>query len=318
MPEFLTNTAATTVCYCVIIACKIIYSIIINKTCRNLSKAHRNILTYLSFVLPIITGVICIIKCKNTTKSKIIVAVSMIIFLALSISAATIISYNTREKYYDANGEVQFYMSGASFLDADGNKYTFNFEKSGYDRLYINGTDEYLNSDLCYLDENGLLIYDDDMSISAFDESSCKDTDGKLYYPAKFSTFNEDGSVNYSFNSANFHYDRLQNAYTYNYVPYYDKDLNKYAYSFDSQLLKGFYTKLSTGEKFENEYCFVDENGYLVYLNNQELSEHKNENGSKTYTDSNGNTYFRASSVNWDKDGNMYNSHGDLLYNSNN
>lgn len=255
---------------------------------------------------------------RNSTKRKIIIAVALIIYIVFSISAVVIVFYSTKEKYYDANGEVHFNMSGVSFLDADGNKYTFNFEKSGYDRLYINGTDEYLNSDLCYLNENGLLIYDDDMSICVFDENTCKDTDGELYYPAKFTTFNKDGSLNYSFNSANFHYDRLKNAYTYNYVPYYDKDLNKYAYSFDSQLLKGFYTNLSTGEKFENEYCFVDENGYLVYLIDQELSEHKYENGFKIYTDSNRNKYFWASSVTWDKNGNMYNSHGDLLYKSNN
>ncbi len=313
MFDFLNSKTAVIISYCLIIIFKILYAVIIYKTCDNLSKKQRNVLTYLSFVLPIITGIICTVKCKNNRKKQLSVLFMLVITLAVYVSAAVLISYSNHPKLYDSNGEIQLYKSDMSFTDADGNRYTFDFETSGFDKLYMNGTDEYLNTDLCYLNKNGYLIYDEDMSITAQDEHSCVDEDGTVYYPIKYSEFSEDGSVIYSFNSANFSYDKFKNAYTYRDVPFYDKDLNKYSYSFDSDQQKGFYINILTGERFENEYCFVDEDGYLVYDENHTFTMHENDKGIKIYTDSDGKTYFWASSIHWDLNGSMIDSHGNIL-----
>lgn len=317
MFEILTSKAAVILSYCVIFLFKVLYAVTIYKKCDHLSKKQRNILTYLSLPLPVITGIICIVKCKKQFKKQITLFLMLVITLVAFILSVLIISYNNEPKFYDSKGDVYTQNSDVLFYDTNGNEYAFNFAKSGYDRLYINGTDEYLNSDLCYLDETGCLVYDEDMSITAHDERSCVDENGTVYYPVKYSTFGEDGSVNYSFNSANFSYDRFKNAYIYDRVPYYDENLNKYLYSFDSNLQKGFYTNISTGEKFENEYCFVDKEGYLVYDKDHVFTEIKNENGTKIYSYISGEIYFWASGIFWDKNGNMIDSFGTILSNIN-
>lgn len=311
MTDFLSDKAAV-ISNVFIIAFKALYAVIIYKKSRAFGKKQQNLLTYLSFVLPIITGIICIVKNKHDIKKQLSVLGSLVVSLAVCISAATLYSYN-ENGYYDASGNKVFYLSDISFTDTDGNQYTFDYESSGYDKLYINGTSQYLNADLCYIDENGYLVYDEDMSITAQDEQSCADEDGTVYYPAKFTTFNKDGSVKYSFNSANFSYDRFGNAYTYSYVPFYDEHLNKYSYSFDSELQKGFYTNITTGEQFENEYCFVDENGYFVYDENHDFTKTEKDNNTYIYLDSDGEIYFWASGVHWEENGTMMDSYGNAL-----
>ena len=40
-------------------------------------------------------------------------------------------------------------MFDVDYYDREGNAYSYKFEKSGYDKLYINNTDEYFRH-LCY------------------------------------------------------------------------------------------------------------------------------------------------------------------------
>jgi hypothetical protein len=92
-------------------------------------------------------------------------------------------------------------------------------------------------------------------------------------------------------------------------VPYYDKDGNKYIYSFSSETLKGVYTDVHTGETFENEYCFVDDNGYFVYDSECSFAKLENSQIYNNYVDDNGNNYFWASSVYWNENGNLFDSY---------
>lgn len=291
----------------VIILMKVLYAVTIFFKCKYDNKRIRNVITFLSILFPIIIGIVCIIKYKKSTKDAFIILITLILYLFSIIAVGAIHTNSVQEKYYDKEGKAHTYASDITFTDTDGNKYTFDFEKTGYDYLYINGTDERLDANLCYLDRNGYIHYDDDLSITAKDETSCVDEDGSIYYPAKYTTFNKNGSINYSFDSDNFKYDRFGNAYTYDYVPYYDSDGNKYFYSFDSNTQKGTYTNISTRETFENEYSFVDENGYFVYDKEHSFKNQKDIENVKTYKDSSGKTYYWASGVSWDKNGNLLN-----------
>ena len=297
----------------VVLICKAIYATAIYKSSCGLDKWKQGLLSGSSLAFPIIAGIICTVKCNQGKKAKARILLVLVLTLGVSVTVVMTVSNAYAVNYYDAQGEKQFYKSDISFKDAKGNKYTFDFEKSGYDKLYINGTDKFLNADLCYLDKTGCLVYDEDMSITAKDEQSCVDKDGSVYYPAKFAAYNKDGSVNYSFNSSNFSYDRFGNAYTYSNVPFYDRDLNKYMYSFDSDTQKGSYTNVNTGEVLENEYCFVDRDGYLVYDKEHTFKGEKNEDGFEIYNSPDGTAYYWASSISWDKDGNLLDSFGNLL-----
>lgn len=240
--------------------------------------------------------------------SLIVGFVLLIVVIVNSINA-----YNSRVKYYDRDGTMHLFAYNVVFTDADGNSYTFDFDKGGYDYLYINSTDKRLNADLCYLNSERYICYDDDWSIIAKDENSCVDTDGSIYYPARFACFNEYGSIRYSFNSANFRYDRSGNAYTYDYIPYYDSEGNRYIYSFDSSLQEGVYTNISTNESFDNENSFVDKNGYFVYDSDESFTKLEDSEHDYCYEDTNGNLYIWASSVTWDKDGNILDSLGNKI-----
>ena len=300
----------------VVIICKAVFANIIYKNSTELDKWKRGILTRFSISFPIITGIVCIVKCNQGTKKKVKILLSLLLTLGISVTVTIVVSSAYIDNYYDAEGNAHFYQSDVFYLDKNGNKYTYDFDKSGYERLYINGSNSFLNADLCYLDQNGYLVYDEDMSITAKNEYSCVETDGSLYYPVNFAEIDKDGAIHYSFNSANFSYDRFKNAYTYDNIPYYDSDLNKYAYSFDSQLQKGFYTNISTGETYENEFCFVDESGFLVYDVGHAFTQQENNDGVKIYTDPNGKIYFLASGIHWDKNGNLVDSYGNILSSS--
>lgn len=230
--------------------------------------------------------------------------------LLITTIVSAVNEFNNRIKYYDRDGTAHHYYFDMVFTDADGNKYTYNFDKAGYEYLYINSTEERLLADLCYLNADGYLCFDDDMSITARDESSCADIDGTLYYPARFSSFDKNGSIKYDFNSANFSYDRLGNAYTYDYVPYYDSDENKYMYCTNQTFT---YKNLTTNESFDNEHCFVDKNGYFVYDSDGSFTEIENSKYDYLYEDKKGNLYFWASSITWDENKNMLDSTGNII-----
>ena len=317
MPDILTSKAAVILCIFIIVVSRLFVALVVYINCKDKDKYLRTVLTLLSIAFPIVTGIVSATECKRNPKKVVSIIISLIIYFAVSLSAISVlsynISYNQSEKYYDREGNAFLDRSEVTFQDTDGNEYSYNFDKSGYDYLYINGTQKRLNSDLCYIDIDGYLHYDEDMSILVKDSTCCVDEDGSLYYPARYSTFNEDGSIHYFFNVNNFSYDRFKNAYTYDYVPYYDRDLNKYRYSFDSNTLKGSYTNVNTGEVFENEYCFVDEDGYLVYDNEHSFTGEKNEDGFDVYTSPDGSIYYWASSISWDKDGNLLDSFGKVI-----
>ncbi len=317
MADFLTSKAAVILCIFIIVVSRLIVALVVYINCKDKDKYLRTVLTLLSIAFPIITGIVSAVECKKKPKKVVSIIISLIIYFAVSVSVIAVLaynfSYNQSEKYYDREGNVFLDRSEITFQDTDGNEYSYDFDKAGYDYLYINGTQERLNSDLCYVDSDGYLHYDEDMSIVAKDSTCCVDEDGSLYYPARYVTFNEDGSIDYSFNIDVFSYDRFKNAYTYDYVPYYDRDLNKYMYSFDSNTQKGSYTNVSTGEVLENEYCFVDEDGYLVYDKEHNFTGEKNEDGFDVYTSQDGSTYYWALSISWDKDGNLLDSFGKVI-----
>lgn len=285
---------------CAILLLRILYSALIYFKCSFPNKKVQNLLTTASFIFPTIAGIICIAKYRRRAKDFVWIVAS---FTLLIVAAFLISNYNS-VKFYDKNGNEFSSDKHITYTDRDNNSYSYDFEKSGYDYLFINNTDECLNTNYCYLDKDGYLVYDGDLSITAKDEYTCVDTDGSIYYPVKYTNYTQEGLMEYSFNTSNFNYDRLGKAYTYDYVPYYDKAGNKYVYSFNSDSQKGIYTKISTGDTFENEYSFIDKDGYFVYDKNHEfkrISEEQN----KTYTDANGNVYYWASGVDWEKDGKL-------------
>ncbi len=313
MKTIFSEQILTIICSVIILIFRIIYATVINFKCNCADKKIRNLLTFLSFPFPIITGIICVTKYRKSVKDIIIVIITLIFSLASIMTVSIISAYNEHEKYYDRDGTAHIYASDVIFTDTDNNKYTFDFAKSGYALLYINSTNKYLDADYCYINSEGYLHYDDDMSITATNKGYCVDTDGSIYYPSKYTTFNKDGTINYQFNSANLKYDRFGNAYIHDYVPYFDADGNKYSYSFDSDTQKGLYTNTSTGEVFENEYSYVDENGYFVYDEKHNFIEQENADNVKTYKDSSGKTYYWASGVSWNKDAQLLDSHGEII-----
>ncbi len=313
METIFSSQLFTILSYIIVVIFKILYALVIYFKIKCDNKKTRNVLTFLSIPFPIVTGIICIAKYKKNIKDIIIVLITLIFSLVSVIAVGFIFTNDDSNKYYDKDRTVHSYASDIVFTDTEGNKYAFDFEKSGYDRLYINSTDEYLNADLCYIDSDGYLYYDNDMSITAKNEKCCIDTDGSIYYPAKFTTFNKDGSIKYVYNSSNFKYDRLGNAYTHNHIPYFDEDGNKYFYTFNSNTQKGFYTKVSTGETFENEYSFVDENGYFVYDKKHSFIKQEDIENVKAYKDSSGKIYYWASGISWNEKGNLLDSFGKVI-----
>lgn len=313
MDVLFTNKLYTVLAGFLIFLLRVIYSSVIFFKISCSSKKTRNVLTYLSFPFPIITGIICIVKYRKSLKDSIIILVTLVFTLVSMLIMGTAYTYSQSEKYYDRDKTEHINSYSVNFVDEKGNNYAYDFDRSGYDRLYINDTEEYLLADLCYINKDGYLSYDEDMSITAKDENFCVDTDGQIYYPAKFTTFDKDGKIKYFFNSGNFRYDKFGNAYTYDHVPYFDENGNKYVYSFDSSSLKGCYTNVSTGETFDNEYSFVDENGYFVYDREHNFVKQEKQDEMAIYTDSSGKMYYWASSVSWDKAGNILDSFGKIV-----
>lgn len=285
---------------CAVLLIRILYSALIYFKCSFPNKKVQNLLTSVSFVFPTIAGIICIVKYRRRTKDVVLIVTAFAVLIAAAIFVGNYYSV----KFYDKTGNEISSEKYITYADRDNNKYSYDFDKKGYDYLFINGTDKCLFTDYCYLDEDGYLVYDSDLSITAKDEHSCVDTDGTVYYPVKYTNFTKDGSMEYSFNASNFNYDRFGNAYTYDYVPYYDKDGNKYVYSFNSNTQKGTYTEISTGDTFDNKYSFVDEDGYFVYDKNHELKR-LSDMQHNTYIDQNDNVYYWASGVDWEKGGDL-------------
>ena len=263
-------------------------------------KSVQNLLTATSILFPTVSGAICIFRYKRRVKDVLLILTTFAVLAASTIFAGVYYAEQIPKNTKTDTAVVEH----TTFKDRKGNEYSYDLDKKGYDYLFINGTDECLFTDYCYLDEDGYLVYDSDLSITVKDKYTCVDTDGTVYYPVKYVKFTKDGEIKYSFNPDNYHFDRLGNAYTYDDVPYYDKDGNKYFYSFDSNTQKGTYTEISTGDTFDNTYSFVDEDGYFFYDKNHELKK-LSDKQHNTYIDKNDNVYYWASGVDWEKGGDL-------------
>lgn len=290
----------------IIIATKLINMVTVSKNIE-CDKKVKNLLSFLAFPFPIITSIICCIKYKKDNKSvrNILINLFVVLVVPVIVSSTFNNSNSNQDTHYDMKGNAYKGLYDVVYYDKTGNKYKYDFDKSGYDKLYINSTDKYYDADLCYLDTDGYLCYDDDMSIVVKNENECVDTDSKIYYPVSTTTFNKDKTINHKMNSSNFSYDRFGNAYTYDNVPYFDKNGDKYAFSFDSNELKGYFTNLKTKEVFDSENSYVDKDGYFVYDKSNSIVKNESNNGKTTYIDSSNNVYYKANSVYWNKEGKL-------------
>lgn len=284
-------------------ALKVIYPAIIYHKCNCDNKKIKNVLTYLSIPFPIITGIVFCLKYSKRKKDS----------LAVLILLFTVIFSLVLTGYAYSKTDTLIVQSDMIFKDSEGNSYEFDFDKTGYDYLYKESSNESLNADLCYIDKNNVLYYDKNITITAENENQCTDKKGNVYYPVKHVTYHRDGTIKCTLNSSNFSYDRLGKAYTYENVPYYDKEGNKYLYSFDSKSQKGYYTNISTQKAYENEYSFVDEDGYFVYDEEHSFERQENIENVQTYKDSSGKIYYWASNISWDKDGNLLDIYGKTI-----
>lgn len=269
-------------------------------------KKKKNKYMFAAYFIPIITSIVCLVKEKNL-KTNIKSIICLVLSVMLFAASAGVNYYNQKNEFKQKENDT---FIGNDFKDEEGNVYSFDFDKTGFDYLYINKTSKSLPADLCYLNEEGYLIYDEDMSILSDNPDHCTDTDGKKYYPVSLCKFDDDGNRYYHHNTSLNNFDRLSKPYHYDYVPYYDKDNNKYVYSFSSENQQGYYTNLKTKQKYDNELCFVDAEGYFVY---DKALSFKKINNEYLYEDENGNSYYWASSVSWDEDGNMLNCNDEII-----
>jgi heme/copper-type cytochrome/quinol oxidase subunit 2 len=93
-------------------------------------------------------------------------------------------------------------------------------------------------------------------------------------------------------------------------VLYYDAELNEYKYLFDEENYTEYFVNQSNGEKLEAENCYISEDGYLYYDENNEITANDDY---VTSTDSKGNTYFYSTDVYWDSNGEMVDFLGNSL-----
>ena len=270
---------------------------------KNIAKGSRIFYTVLALLFPIIIGIVVFAETgnqKNSAKSLVLFILSVIMFMSgIGVGIGSYI--DSKRTTYDQMGDRHFNETDMCFYDKLGRKYTYDFDKTGFDFLYCKG--KKYNTDLCFLDEKGYIHYDKDMSITVKDSHSCADTNGKLYYPVEYSDFTSDGKIKFSVDIDVCDFDRFGNAYTYERVPIYNRKGEKYYYFFDSLTQVGTYTNLKTHKQYDNKYSFVDDDGYFVFDEKHEFK--KDESTENIYTDSDGNKYHWASGVKWTKDGKL-------------
>ena len=107
-------------------------------------------------------------------------------------------------------------------------------------------------------------------------------------------------------------YDVNGNEYSDTYqVPLLDRDGNTYEYN---SVLTGFGDYVDQNEKvFLGEHCYLDSDGYFVYLENEELSTSETD-WYEYYYDSDGNKYYHLDGfqIYWDENGYIYENRGRL------
>lgn len=98
-------------------------------------------------------------------------------------------------------------------------------------------------------------------------------------------------------------------SYGYDTLPYFEKDGTRYTYytvnedpGDNSGYIKHHFLINIKGEKYEDDVCYIDSEGYLYFDTRHIL---KLQDDGLTYKDANGNKYTRAFETSWDKDGNI-------------
>lgn len=149
----------------------------------------------------------------------------------------------------------------------------------------------------------------DDMPDS-LDGIDIEDFDFSYGYNEKYGYTDEKGNTVY--------YDRLGNAYNESEdVLYYDAHGNVYTYEADE-----FAFESANDVEHYEDYCYVDADGYF-YI---DVVAEESDSGMREtisydentgyYADKDGNTYYLAYEISWDKDGNLVDSYtGDILEN---
>lgn len=257
-----------------------------------LLKTNNFILILLVIVLFFIATYIA---AKKRARSITIGQYLVSLILAIAMCAAIFIPVHI----YDKNFSPTAVNAKMIFYDKENNKYSYNYDKGGLFFLYINDTNEKVDADLCFVDDKKCLYYDIKRTIT-ISNAKCSDESGKIYYPISSTNFSSKGEIK-STDIKIKGYDRDGTAYSYESVPYFDKDNNKYYYSFDADENAGYYINIETGKALENEYCFIDDEGYLIYSNDNSLV--LADNNTYKYKDNDGNTLYWASSIEFDENG---------------
>ena len=179
--------------------------------------------------------------------------------------AAVLVPIHIYDKYFSStavNAKMCFY-------DKDSNKYSYNYDTGGLFYLYINDTNEKVDADLCFIDDEKCLYYDAKREITV-SSGQCFDENGKIYYPISGTRFSSKGEIKNTEVEIK-GYDREGRTYSYESTPYFDRDNNKYYYTYNVDENAGYYIDVETGKVLENEYCFIDDEGYLIYSNDNSL-----------------------------------------------
>ena len=282
-------------------------------------QKERAFISACGAVFPIVTGIITIIKIHNEENYKInirsiinfVICVIMFVVLLLCSYFGLLSDFEKTDTNFDTEKkQIIVALRSSSYVDENDVVYTYDYENTGFDFVYSEDKSIKLPAHLCYINTDKKMIFDEKMNIFVADETHCEDDEKNIYYPIQYSKIDSNGDVQCSMGKS--HYDRLGKAYTYKAVPYYDKNGDKYSYSFDSNTQKGIYTNVNTGEEYENEHCFVDENGYLVYDENSSFVEQDAKNV-KMYKDSDGNIYYWASGIFWNENAKLLDSYGNVI-----
>jgi hypothetical protein len=91
-------------------------------------------------------------------------------------------------------------------------------------------------------------------------------------------------------------------------VPLYDKQGNTYTHK-DAWFTAGSYTD-QNGKSYDGDYCYLSEDGYFYFDENEELKPYKD--SYDYYTDGETIYYYLFNRVYWENDGTIYEKSGKL------
>lgn len=102
------------------------------------------------------------------------------------------------------------------------------------------------------------------------------------------------------------YYDKNGNSYDdLEDVLYYDKNGNTYKYYFNiGENSKEYFVNTKTQEQLSSSNCFVDEQGFFVYINDTSVLK-QSDDDYVMYYDKDGKAFYLASYVVWDSNGNI-------------